>query len=65
MKFTRTISVDGIRLELTLQTKDLASHSRLSDRRHTRMRIEAGMSIIAQDLENELAQGESVATHSS
>lgn len=65
MKFARTITVDGVRLELTLSTRDLKSHSRLTDMPNTRMRIEAGMSIIAQDLENELAQGESVAVHSS
>lgn len=65
MKFTRMIVVDGLRLELTLQTKDLSSHSKLTDRPDTRMRIEASLSIVAQDIENQLAQGESVATHSS
>jgi hypothetical protein len=65
MKFARTIVVDGLRLELTLQTKDLPSHSKLNDRPNTRMRIESGLSIVAQDIENQIAQGESVATHSS
>jgi len=60
MKFTRTILADGIRMELTLETKDLVSHSRLNNRPQCRARIEQGMSIIAQDVESQLTQEDRV-----